>query len=158
MSDFQDHNIDPEIDCRIIWQRNKSQTSCFYHAQIYTQERWDIVSSQSRPFFCGKQYVLPRKCRKAERRKLPLKISRLFEHGQNITLDITFLLFSFCSRAIQKQLFFCRSIISTGYFLSFHFITSAKFSFNSLLHNIQHHLLQASTKKGHNIFQLSSFQ
>jgi hypothetical protein len=26
---------------------------------------------------------------KAKRRKLPLKISRLFEHGQNTTLDIT---------------------------------------------------------------------
>jgi hypothetical protein len=56
-------------------------------------------------FFCGKQYVLSRKCRKTKRRKLPLKISRLFEHGQNITSDITFLLSSFCSRAIQTQLF-----------------------------------------------------
>jgi hypothetical protein len=64
--------------------------------------RYCVISSFSPP----PQITIcpPLKCRKAERRKLPLKISRLFEHGQNITLDVTFRLSSFCSRGIQKHL------------------------------------------------------
>jgi hypothetical protein len=65
----------------------------------------------------------------ARRRKLPLKISRLFEHGQNKTLDNPSLSLPLLVLASFKtNIFLCQSIIFTGYVLSFRFITRAEFS------------------------------